>query len=361
MPRNPISLPVQTILIIKTGALGDVLRTTSILAGLRATHPSARIEWVTARDAGSLVEAQADVDRTHLVDPASPAELEALAGALDGLSWDWVISLDDERELCALATRLGQRRLSGAYLDRESKRVYSSDVAPWFDMGLLSVHGRQAADRLKLENQRSHPEIHAEMLGIPVGRPELPLSPQSIGTAGALFEGVGRHRPLIGLNTGAGGRWTSKQLSISSTVELAIALGGAFDENVGLVVLGGIEEAERNAAILAGLRAEDLPLTVVDAGVNNSLLEFAAIIDRLDLLISSDSLALHVGVARRVPVVAFFAATSAAEIELYGLGEKVSSEAPDYCSYKPDADNTTITTERLLDAAKRVITDTLSD
>ncbi len=54
-------------------------------------------------------------------------------------------------------------------------------------------------------------------------------------------------------------------------------------------------------------------------------------------------------------MVAFFAPTSAAEIELYGRGAKVASTAPDACSYRPDADNSTVTVERLLDAIARVL------
>ena len=76
-------------------------------------------------------------------------------------------------------------------------------------------------------------------------------------------------------------------------------------------------------------------------------MEFAAIVRGLDLLLTSDSLALHVAVAGRVPVVAFFAPTSAAEIELYGRGEKVVSTSPDYCNYRKDADTSTLTAENL--------------
>ncbi|MFM7297005.1 MAG: hypothetical protein ACKO4Q_07260, partial [Planctomycetota bacterium] len=57
--------------------------------------------------------------------------------------------------------------------------------------------------------------------------------------------------------------------------------------------------------------------------------------------------------ARGVRIVSFFAPTSAAEIELYGQGEKVVSTAPDYCSYKPDADTASLTPERIADATLR--------
>lgn len=347
---------MPSILILKTGALGDVLRTTSLLPGLRAHQPEARIEWVTAPEARPLVEGHPEVASVHGVDPADEEALAALRDELGGRPWDWVISLDDEEPLCALASALGAERLSGAHLGPDGVRTYSADAAPWFDMGLLSHLGKQAADRLKLENQRSHPVILAEMLGLAPGRPELALPGDALSRAAAIFEGAGDlPRPWIGLNTGAGGRWTSKQLPEERVVELVLRLDRERDGRVGFVLLGGPEEGERNARLRAALEAAAPRPSLVDAGVHNDLLQFAGIVDRLDLLLTSDSLALHVAVARRTPLVAFFAPTSAAEIELYGLGEKVLSTAPDYASYRPDADNSSLNPERLGEAVQRVL------
>jgi heptosyltransferase-2 len=123
-----------------------------------------------------------------------------------------------------------------------------------------------------------------------------------------------------------------------------------LEGRVAFVLLGGPGEFERNRAI-AGALADGVRL--VDAGCDNPLLEFAALVSRCDLLVTSDSLALHVAVALDVRLVAFFAPTSAAEIELYGLGEKVVSTASDYCSYRPDADVSTLTPERIAQAVLR--------
>ena len=144
----------------------------------------------------------------------------------------------------------------------------------------------------------------------------------------------------------------SKKLSTGRTIELVGELRRRLSERASFLLLGGRNEAERNAAILAEL---DGQAPLIDSGTDNSVLEFASLIDRLDLLISSDSLALHIAVARKVPVIAFFAPTSAAEIELYGRGQKVQSLSPDYCSYRSDADTSTLTAERLADAAERVL------
>src|SRR5689334_1981177 len=211
------------ILILKTAALGDVLRTTSILPGLARRHPGVPIAWLTAPAAVDLV-------RTHplVAEVVSPEQAAAR-------SWEWVISLDDEEPLCALASSLRTARLSGAHIGRNGKRAYTPDVAPWFDMGLLSVHGKAEADRRKLVNTKSQPRIYAEMLGIEMGKPALVLPESARAGARALAGGI----PLVGLNTGAGGRWVGKQLPVERTVELAGAIAGAKQGKVRFLVLGG--------------------------------------------------------------------------------------------------------------------------
>ncbi len=341
------------VLIIKTGALGDVLRTTSILPGLAARHPDLRVTWLTARAARDLVRLHPRVDETLCVDPNDPASVDEVRGVLAATDWDRVLSFDDEEPLCALASSLvGDAVLTGAYLDAEGERRYSPDCAPWFDMGLLSTFGKEEADRRKIANRETHPAILARMLGVEVGEPELPLPSAAVEFGRAFVERTGLRGagPAIGLNTGSGGRWESKKLPIERTVALVRELERRFDQPR-FLVLGGRDEAERNAALVSELGGTN----VIDAGVDNSLLDFAALVSNLDLLVTSDSLALHIGVAQRIPIVAFFAPTSAAEIELYGRGEKVASTAPDYCTYRPDVDTSTLTVARLADAVSRVL------
>jgi heptosyltransferase-2 len=351
------------ILIVKTGALGDVLRTTSILPGLHERYPGCRVTWVTAPGAVDLVRPNRRAHEVLAVDPRDSVQVDALATRLVARSpFVRVLSFDDEEPLCRLAARVGgglagveSGVLSGAWLDGE-RRTYSPDVGPWFDMGLLSVHGKDAADRLKAANTRSHPAIFADMLGVRMGEPELelPSGALAFGAAFARSHALGADGcATVGLNTGAGGRWESKRLPVERVEAVVRELDRRLSRRAKYVLLGGRDEAERNAAILARLTEVADSGRLVDAGTANPLLEFAALVDRLDLLLTSDSLAMHVAIARRVPVVAFFAPTSADEIELYGRGESVRSTAPDYCSYRAEADTSTLTVERLCDAVVR--------
>ena len=146
------------------------------------------------------------------------AAAEELAGP-----WEWVISLDDEESHCRFASGARTTKLSGAYWDADGgTRRYTEDVAPWFDMGLLSVHGKQEADRLKLANRRTHADLFAEMLGLDKGAPALPQDPAAEAWARSFAEqtGLRARGPVLGLNTGAGGRWTSKALPEERVVEV---------------------------------------------------------------------------------------------------------------------------------------------
>ena len=347
---NPSTL--HPILILKTGALGDVVRTTAILPGLHLVHPGARVTWVTAPGAVDLVRLHPGIEEVVALDARSPASCAAVRTRLEATRWEWIISLDDEEPLCALASSLPCERLSGARLDPLGQRGYTPDVGPWFDMGLLSVHGRTAADRMKVENTRSHPEILTSMLGLPMGKPELHVEPAHALAAQAFAErhGLARHGAIVGLNTGAGGRWRSKMLTVERTLQVAELVSRSLDGRVSFVLFGGADERARNAEIAHAAQGR---VRLVDAGVDNSLLDFAALIGLCDVLVTSDSLALHVALARGIRAVAFFAPTSAAEIEMYQLGEKVQSTAPDYCSYKAEADTSTLTPERVAAATLR--------
>ena len=99
---------------IKTGALGDVLRTTSLLPGLSG-HPAAALTWLTASAALDLVRRHPLVAEALAVDSRAEEQLARLGERLARRRWDWVISLDDEESLCRFAARIPAERLSGAH------------------------------------------------------------------------------------------------------------------------------------------------------------------------------------------------------------------------------------------------------
>lgn len=317
-------------MIIKTGALGDVLRTTALLPALKRLGPDAEITWVTAPAALPLLEHNPLIDRLTLIDGTGAAWRADV--------YDWVISLDEETAACRLASGLKTHRLSGAYMSADSVPTYTDDTAEWFGMGLLrteSEGGLECANELKRENRRPYATILYESLRLPppVSRPQIFVPPEARRKAQEwLVEtALSAYPEVVGLNTGAGGRWALKKWGEEQTAALAAELNGRF--NVGVLILGGEQEKERNQRIvrMAGGRC-------VAAPTDWGLKRFSALVGLCRLIVTSDSLALHVAVASGVPVVGFFGPTSAPEIDLFGRGRKVVTPLPCRCCYLPSCE-----------------------
>jgi heptosyltransferase-2 len=84
-------------------------------------------------------------------------------------------------------------------------------------------------------------------------------------------------------------------------------------------LLGGEDEIERNNEIKKSAKTP-----VVHTG-SHDILTFAGMVELCDLVISGDTTAMHIAIAMKTPIVAYFASTCAAEIELYGRGKKIIS------------------------------------
>jgi heptosyltransferase-2 len=197
----------------------------------------------------------------------------------------------------------------------------------WLAMGL--------SDAQKKANAETYQALVADVLGLPrdgVREPILVPSRRDADEVRALAAALPGSGPLVGLNTGAGGRWAYK---VWTREHQRTFLRLATDAGLRVLLLGGPEEAETHQELLAGSGGRP----VFDAGNRNSYGRFAAWIDQCAAVVTSDSLAVHVAAARKKPAVVLFGPTSAAEIELYGRGEKLVPAGLDcLCCYLPRCD-----------------------
>ena len=97
-----------------------------------------------------------------------------------------------------------------------------------------------------------------------------------------------------------------------------------------------------------------LPPSVVSSGHDRTLRELIALVGACAAVVTGDTLCLHVACALGVPVVALFGPTSAAEIELYGNGDKLVAKGCRTC-YLTDCEVTpncmdTITPDEVMGA-----------
>jgi len=305
---QPISFKI---LIIKLDAVGDVLRTTSILKPLKKKYPDSFIEWCTRYNAVEIFK------NNLLVDEVITIEDDALS-RIEAEEYDLVINLDTSKISSALAANSKAKEKFGFVLSKKGYVEATSNAAKmWLEMS--------AFDNVKKSNQKSYQQIMYEILGLDLpGEPpmiHIPDKERETITSKEFVKNLNHKKPVLGLNVGVGTKWPSKGWPLKRWKELIKKLG---NDQYNLLLLGGPEESK----IVSQLEREYKFL--INTGCDNSLLEFAAIVNLCDLIVTADTLTLHIATALEKKVIALFGPTSASEIELYGKGIKLSS--PDGCN-----------------------------
>jgi len=316
--------PVVTrVLIVKLAAIGDVLRTTSLLPGIHRRWPHAHVTWVTAPGAVSLFRGNRMVDRVLAFHGSAPIELLAE-------TFDVILNPDAAADSCALA-HVARLALCGSRIgfdmdDRGAPRALSPAAETWLEMGVR--------DDRKRANTTTYQEHMAAILGVDYRResPVLELDAEDrVPGADLLIQHPRKPGKLvIGLNTGAGGRWKFKRWTEAGYTELIRRL---VREGHRVLLLGGPEEMERNARLAAASGGQ-----AVETGCDNTLRQFAGIVEQCDVVVTGDTLAMHVAIARGKRVVVLFGPTSLHEIEVFDRGERLAPELDCLVCYKSDCD-----------------------
>ncbi len=301
------------ILVIKLDALGDVLRTTCILDALHAAHPGARLEWLTCENATPLFDNNPLVHRVHAFPGC--AWLPLLAGR-----YDLVVNLDSSPVSAQLASMARTQKLVGFRWNADGHVEPANAAArEWFEMGLF--------DDIKLANRKTYQQIALEICGLPTSHRPLHLHlgdhergwAREQGARMGILAGV----PVVGLNTGASARWPHKKWTEEGYVELVRRMASMDAGKPFVLLFGGNDERERNDRIVAATDG-----ACINTGTSHDLRKFFALLDLCDVVVTGDTLALHAAAALGKRVVALFGPTSSAEIDLYGRGRKLVSDAP---------------------------------
>lgn len=305
------------VLVIKLGALGDVVRTGALLPGLnRLCGEPPHVTWLTSSAAKDLVVRMPGVDRVLVFGGEAVNQLNTER-------FDTVICLDKEAGPCSIAMSVPADRRLGIGLSRYGTPFPLNEAADYYFQ--LGLDNEEKFHR----NRKSYPQLMYEALGLDYEgeRYELELTDADREGAERRWHGFATRgiKKWIGINPGAGNVFAYKAWREEGYVNLVREIA-TRRKDVAFILLGGSDEAhliERIKGQLAGL-----PVHL--GGTNNTLGEFAALIDRCDVLVCGDTLAMHLAIARRRRVVAIFGPTCEQEIDLFGLGEKIKT--PIECS-----------------------------
>lgn len=292
------------ILIIKLDAIGDVLRTTFLLPLIHQKWPKSFIVWITLPDSVELFE------NNNLVDQIwTPSSF--MVSRLLTREWDAVICPSNDHNSAALATITKSKKTYGYQLDPTGKLIpHSAAAACWMEMGVF--------DRVKRENTESYQSIMVRMIGTEIELEDIPRPIYNVDENAnkAVLQlmdtrGLKSDRGFIGINVGSGSRWPKKMLAAAQIIQLFELLSDRFPEKQ-VCLLGGPKEKDKIEKI------SRMCSKAIIFDTARSIHLFGALIDMLDVLVTGDTLALHMAVALDIPVVAVFGPTSFAEIYDYG-------------------------------------------
>jgi ADP-heptose:LPS heptosyltransferase len=294
----------KRILIIKLGAIGDVIRTTPLVVKFKKEFPDCKITWLTWTP---------DILPSSQIDEILKWDVNSIFYAQNS-SWDLAINLDKEKEAGALLKVVDAKQKFGFVLKDNEIQPYNNLADHKFSTGMF--------DDVSQANIKSYLQEIFEICGYThQGEPYLMDTHSEKGYTWNLPSG----KKIIGMNTGCGGRWTTRLWSIDKWVEL-VALTKKQHPDAEVLLLGGEAEDVRNKEIQALSGALYLGYF--------SLYEFINLVNQCHLVITQVTMGMHITLALGKKIVLMNNIFNPHEFDLFGKGEIVAPNKACKCFYR---------------------------
>lgn len=270
----------QKILIIKTGyseflengnnseivSLGDILRTTALLH----VYKNDNVTWLTDKQAFPLLEGNKYISRLLSLDFKNAMHL------LDE-DFDKVINLEKNADICKFANQINAWGKYGFRFDKMTNKAEAYDMS--FEVLTVSSN-----PKIKKENTRTYQELLFEVVG------------QKWKDEESILGYIPKNKVEydIGLNTKVGQKWPTKAWPKESWDKLEKIL-----KNEGMQVT----------------RQDDIYEEVKD-----NIKKYINWINSFKLMISNDSLGLHLAIVLNKKVLGLFGPTTYKDVHFYNKG-----------------------------------------
>ncbi len=269
------------VLVVRLGAMGDIVHTVPAVAALRAALPGTAFDWLVERRHRAVLDAfSLDVTPIEIDPSKSWAETVRIVRALRARAYDVAVDFQGLLKSAVLARLSGARRVVGfaraALREPMAAAFYTETVDPGA--------GRHVIDKNV---------ALARHLGVTDDAIHLPLAP-SAETAPA--------GPYAALNAGAG--WPNKQWDPSRFGALASWIRQTHGVP-SLVTWGPGEEALAARVIAASDGAASLAPATTPAGL-------LALMGKAAIVVSGDTGPIHLAAAAGAPIVGIYGPTDPA-------------------------------------------------
>lgn len=298
--------PIQTrVLIIKLGALGDVIRTTPLVTRFKNDYPGVHITWITLSPA---ILPKSQIDEIYPFDFQSTYIIRHQ-------EYDIALNLDKEYEACALLDDVKAKKKYGFILENHHLAAATPSAEHKVITGLFDQHSQA--------NTKNYMEEIFEICEMDFKDEEylLDVDP-AFDKKWEQIQELANGKTVVGLNTGCGQRWPTRMWAKENWVNLIQKLQA---DGYYPVVLGGPEEDELNLyyAKHTGCYYPGL----------HSLKEFIAIANHCDVIVSAVSMMMHIAMGLKKHLVLFNNIFNKHEFHMFGRGVIIEPKAGCECYY----------------------------
>lgn len=310
------------ILIIKLSSLGDIVHSLPVLTVLKGKWPDARISWIVNSSYVRILSGHPFLNQVIPFSREKWIQLRCLSKSIiEMLALKTLIT----RERFELVIDLQGLFKSGAitFFSGAPKRVGFANSR---ELSYLSYN-----QRIKLQPGRMHAvDRYLHLVNTLVGQdwtqpsftlPDFPGKGQFIKEVLASHK-IDDQRPIIAICPSA--RWQSKRWPVERFGKL---IGKLSAEGCQMLIVGGEEDRLLGDKLIASVSSND----VVSLAGETDLIQLAAVLEKVDLLVTNDTGPMHLAAAVGTPVVAIFGPTDPQLTGPYGKGHRVLKSSV-YCS-----------------------------
>lgn len=259
-------------------SLGDVLRTTPLLHSYKGQH----VTWVTSEEAKPLLAGNPLINRLMTLDMINAWQLQYE-------EFDKIINLEKVPGICALADQIRARKVRyGFTFDTQTGEAEALDKA--FEVLAVSFN-----PEYKKANKKTFQDLLFEMIGEKFNGEECVMG----------YKPENKEIYDLALNTQVGKKWPTKAWPSEHW--------GKLEERL---LKDGFKVTRQDKQ---------------DRAVLNNLYSYMDWINSSKIIVTNDSLGLHLGLAMRKKVIGLFGPTSDKEIFDYGRFKAIKPNIKEEC------------------------------
>jgi lipopolysaccharide heptosyltransferase I len=290
--------PPQSVLIVRLGALGDIVHALPLAAALRTASPASRIDWLVDVRHRAILDHAGGLDTIIPIDTrraAGPTGVVQVVRALRAAAYDVAVDAQGLIKSALLAHLAGAGRVVGL-----ARRHLREPLARWAYDATVDPAGVHVVDKAI---------ALAAALGAPAGSPRFALRPPASDVVDRARRAVGLApgQPFAVLNPGAA--WPNKRWPADRFGALARRIHARHGWPS--IVAWGPGEETLAAAVVAAAHAGG-PAAIAAAAPPTSLGELIALVASAGLVVSGDTGPLHLAAAMGTPIVGLYGPTDPA-------------------------------------------------